>query len=186
MSIFTGSRGQYHWLERTAGYLWDVLEISPQVVEGNFVSVTSYDSGPLRLSPEEVAQGWYKHGDLAVSPLVTKADLVPNDLYDEWYIFGTPTEFSGYEVFVNYSGFSLHTGNSEAIALQERFWQQLERISPSSYLAEGDNLIWVTLDTVLFKQVVQALRRKQNSAQLRHNNHCRGRSAPLSLTVIPH
>ena len=76
---------------------------------------------------------------------------IPYDQYDEWYIFITPTTFENYEVFVNYGGFSLH--DSEFEEMQERFWQQLEYIAPESFLAEGDNLIYVTKDFSLFKQI---------------------------------
>jgi hypothetical protein len=68
------------------------------------------------------------------------------------------------EVFINYAVFSLSDPkelfprwNAEMIDArrkeQERFWQQLIELAPESYLAEGEQLIFVTRNQTLFAAV---------------------------------
>lgn len=157
-AAFTGQKGSYRWLEIVGtdfGYIADLLELAPQIVQGKYVSITSFDSGPLKLSIEEINEGWYRYGEIAISPCISVNDQIPNEQYDEWYIFDQATPFDDYEVFVNYGGFSLYA--PEHCALQADFWTQLERIRPESYFAEGDRMIWVTCNGHLFGQVCQAL-----------------------------
>lgn len=45
-------------------------------------------------------------------------------------------------------------------AQPERFWHQLIRISPESYLAEGDVLLFASIDPVLAKCVQDARARE--------------------------
>ncbi len=157
-AAFTGQKGNYNWLEIVGsdfGYIKDLLELAPQIVRGKYVSITSFDSGPLKLSAEEINEGWYKHGEIAISPCISVSEQIPNEQYDEWYIFASATPFDDYKVFVNYGGFSLQA--PEHYALQADFWKQLERIGPESYFAEGDHMIWVTCNGHLFGQACQAL-----------------------------
>jgi hypothetical protein len=105
----------------------------------------------LSLSPEEVSRGWHKHNKLALSPLIGDVSEVPLCHYSEWYIFPSPVTFDDYEDFINYGGYSLELPDFGE--LRERFWRQLERLAPESFLAEGDNLICVTKDADLFHQL---------------------------------
>lgn len=147
---FTGKRDDYFWVEWRDDFLGDLLSAFPQVVLGKHLVNTSFDSGSLTLAPEEIEQGWRKHNELALSPPIADVSLIPKDQYDEWYVFASPPTFENYEVFVNYGGFSLH---DFLVEHQERFWRQIERLAPESYLAEGDNLICVTRNEPLYNQV---------------------------------
>ena len=155
MQAFTGKHGIYQWLEVADSYPWDLLQAAPKIVQGKYLSITSYDSGPLPLAPEDLKQGWSQHGALAVSPCIRSLDLLPGDQFDEWYIFPEPTPFDDYKVFVNYSGFSLLF--PEYLPLQEQFWTQVERLAPESYFAEGDRTLWVTRNRPLFAKVCKPL-----------------------------
>src|SRR3954452_2942757 len=148
--MFTGTRHGYYWVEWQDEFLSDLLSVFPQLVLGKCLVNTAFDSGTLNLSPEELGEGWFKHGKLAVSPPITDV-WIPHDQFDEWYVFDSPTTFDECEVFVNYSGFSLH--DPAFGEFQERFWRQLARLAPESYVAEGDNLICVTRDLNLFNQL---------------------------------
>lgn len=149
---FIGKRGDYFWIEWRDDFLSDLLSAFPQFVLGKYLVNTSFDSGSLTLAPEEIEQGWCKHNKLALSPPISDVACIPKDQYDEWYVFTSPTTFENYEVFVNYGGFSLE--NSDFTEFQEKFWLQLERLSPESFLAEGGYLICVTRNESLYNQVV--------------------------------
>ena len=60
------------------------------------------------------------------------------------------TTFENYEVFINYWKFSLE---DFLIDFQNRFWKQIEHLSPETYLAEGDYLICVTKNESLYNQI---------------------------------
>jgi hypothetical protein len=146
----TGKRGNYFWVEWRDDFLGDLLSAFPQIVLGKYLVNTSFDSGSLSLVQEEIEQGWRKHKELTLSPPIKEVSLIPKDQYDEWYVFSSPTTFENYEVFVNYGGFSLQ---DFLVEIQERFWQQLERLAPESFLSEGEHLICVTRNESLFNQV---------------------------------
>lgn len=148
---FTGKRGDYFWVEWRDDFLSDLLSAFPQLVLGKYLVNTSFDSGSLTLAPEEIEQGWRKHNKLALSPPISDVAYIPKDQYDEWYVFTSPATFENYEVFVNYGGFSLES--SDFAEFQERFWRQLERLVPETFLAEGDNLICVTRNEPFYNQV---------------------------------
>ena len=150
--MFTGTRSNYYWVEWQGKFLDALLSAFPQIVMGKYLVNTSFDSSTLNLSPEDGGEGWSQHGQLAVSPRMTDGWL-PHAQYDEWYVFTSPTTFDEYEVFVNYLGFSLRAPVFEEF--QERFWWQLDRLAPESFLADGDHLICVTRDLNLFQQLLQ-------------------------------
>jgi hypothetical protein len=147
---FTGKHGDYFWVEWSEDFLGDLLFAFPQIVLKKYLVNTSFDSGSLVLAPTETEHGWRKHNELALSPAIKEVSQIPKDQYDEWYIFTSPATFDNYEVFINYGGFSLHNFFLEH---QERFWQQIERLAPESFLAEGDNLICITRNESLYNQV---------------------------------
>jgi hypothetical protein len=150
---FTGRFEQYFWVEwiSRSAFLNDFLNAYPQIVLDKYLVNSSFDSGSLSLTPEELEQGWQKYNELALSPRIKNISDIPGNGYDEWYIFEMPNQFDNYEVFVNYGGFSLY--DSDFAEIHKRFWWQLPLIKPTSYLAEGDNLIFVTKDNSLFEQV---------------------------------
>ncbi|ANM29354.1 hypothetical protein ABI59_06750 [Acidobacteria bacterium Mor1] len=108
-------------------------------------------------------------GELMISPPLTRSIELPFEQYDEWY-FVDSAEFPipAPEVFVNYIGFSLvpardihrreHLARerSQRDALEQmqgRFWDQLARISPVTYVASGELFFIATRDNGLMGAV---------------------------------
>ncbi len=88
-----------------------------------------------------------------VSPPLAEELDIPHDGYDEWYLLDEPPSSEWQpEVFVNYGSFTLVSteelyksydptwdchGLEWLDPIQERFWEQLERVNPVSYIAIG-------------------------------------------------
>lgn len=147
--VFFGERDNYFWVESDdrSAFLRDLLDDFPNLVMGQHLVNTSFDSGHLPLTEPETASGWTKKNRLTLSPVISSVNQIPFDQYDEWYVFKSPRTFSAYEVFVNYGGFSVH---KEALSdSAERFWKQLSVIEPQTFLSEGDNLICATKNKLL-------------------------------------
>ena len=174
---FFGNSAGYRWFQSAQLCLHELLTEIPSLVVGRYITVTSFDSGPLRLSEEEILAGWISKDSIAYSPLVTDPHNMPHDQYDEWYVFQNRITIGSPEVFVNLSAFGLRSPDyllenieptwdrnlanrqSEFIAqYQERFWSQLARIQPESYLAEGDNLICVTRNKTTYDALARFFR----------------------------
>ena len=167
MTIFTGSQHDYDWLAYHGGYsvLHKVIHACPKILLGNFLAITAFDSGPLRLTDEEKSAGWWSDDKIAFSPQIDDIDSVPCDQFDEWLIFnGPPKELGDVEIFVNYGNFSIAaleqihdpwepTWDKSALdidrELQEQFWSQLVRVAPESYLAEGDAFLFASQNSSL-------------------------------------
>ncbi len=140
--------GVYDWLV-TGHPLEAVLQACPELVVGKYVFVTSFDSGPLDLNPEDTTAGWEGRNDIAYSPQILDPAFIPRDQYDEWYIFDRPRDLGGLvpgdknvfdvcpqegkvSTFVNFGGFAFHDAN--VADLTGLFWQQLDWIRPESYV----------------------------------------------------
>jgi hypothetical protein len=174
----SGQAGEYRWLATGRYVLHDLLEACPEAVLGKCLVVSSFDSGHLVPTPKELKKGWLVHGRLAVLPRVAAIGELPHDLYDEWYIFASPTLPKIAEIFVNYGGFTLRPmsvaeeferarNSVGAIAdlkmiqqefdrqqgVIDSFWAQMEQVRPESYISDGDNLIFATSDPKLFERV---------------------------------
>src|SRR5262249_26815429 len=94
-------------------------------------------------------QGWTVCDRIAISPKLTAKDDVPCGEWDEWYVVAEPSfRHVSVEVFVNYGCFTLASPQFSAqdslVEQQERFWRQLERIAPVTFVAMGDNDIVVS------------------------------------------
>jgi hypothetical protein len=133
------------------------------------MAVTSCDSGPLLPTDEERQNGWFAEDEVAYNGPIGDVNAIPNDQFDEWYIFPQKRKLPPIEVFINYGVFSLgdptklfSSWDAAMIAdryhQQERFWEQLLQLAPESYLAEGERLIFVTRDQTLFRVVAGWLR----------------------------
>ena len=72
----SGSTNGYRWLVSTDRRL-DVLECCPDVVLGKYVAITSFDSGPLGLTEAQRSAGWVSQEEIAYSPQIQDADIVP-------------------------------------------------------------------------------------------------------------
>jgi hypothetical protein len=175
----TGLVGQFRWLESTDSDFLKILRLSPEVLIGKCVVISCFDSGPLRATEEEIAKGWQQQGDLVIVPCVDSISDLPYDNYDEWYVFSEETNPEIPDVFVN-ECLTLRSQESlvaEAVAAmgpqtdivgvkyfasvseerQLQFWDQLDRISPESYIGAGDQLVFVSRNAHLFDLVLRAL-----------------------------
>jgi hypothetical protein len=154
--MVTGTRGAYQWIVWESQFLSDLAAAVPDIVRGKYVAITAFDSGRFLPTREMTGQGWSYHLGVAYSPPVEHRIDLPYDQYDEWYVFRSPARIGYPEVFVNYGGFRLDRPEAEVErrAMAERFWRQLETLQPESYLAEGDFLIFVTRNPVLFGEVL--------------------------------
>jgi hypothetical protein len=143
---FAGEWCTFRWFQAYDLTLDALVVGVPQLVHDRVVVVSSCDSGPLRLAPEEMEAGWLQLGPLAVSPRASAPRWLPQGGWDEWYVFEDVPPARSPEVFVNYSPFSLRPepDNECQQAAIERFWGQVAEWWPESYLAEGDSLICVT------------------------------------------
>src|SRR5262249_21740534 len=126
--------------------------------------------------------GWYGRNEIAYSPQITLSeDGKIQQLfegvcagYDEWYVFDAPRNLGALckhddfesdmperEVwtFASYDNrFALH--NPDCADLTNRFWKQLERIQPESFIADSDALLtFVTRDEAAFDAACNFLRR---------------------------
>ena len=167
--LTVGSQGLYEWLVTDQEF--DLLQLCPEVVLGKYIAITSIDSGPLVPTDKEKAAGWESRGQIAYSPKLESVESLPRAGWDEWYIFGSPTDLGtshlGENVFevpqerghvsvlVNY-GFALH--DPELKDLATLFWQQIEWIRPESYIADGDYLNLVSMNKTLFARVRDAVK----------------------------
>jgi hypothetical protein len=156
--MYRGTHGEYFWLSSAEASLWELVSARPNLVVGQRVVVTAFDSGPLQLSSDELQAGWEQRGAIAVSPTIVDASTIPCDNYDEWYVFRSAIpEFESVELFVSYAGFSptpiTETGwdetwdrgsRSNFEALQDRFWSTVIALNCWAYMAAGNVLTLVT------------------------------------------
>jgi hypothetical protein len=170
-TLTTGFHGSYQWLATGQYELGDFLRTCPIALLGKYVAVTSLDSGPLFLSEEEKIAGWQSRNDIAYSPQVQLPEPLPHGGFDEWYVFDSPKELgqlwrgnvfetpkaAGHIAdFVNFGDFAPH--NPEVQTLLSLFWEQLERIQPESYVADGNAfLTFVSRDKQIFAAVCRAM-----------------------------
>lgn len=148
---------------------------------GKCLVVSLFDSGPLVPTEAEVKLGWQEYGRLAMRPRVDSVADLPHDQYDEWYVFASPTTPEIPEAFIDYPAFTLEPmsvqleldgaqtaagsqadGNvikQEAYKRQQwidMFWEQMELVRPESYIGDGDNFAFATIDRQLFEKVRNA------------------------------
>ena len=163
-----GKKQNYHWLvasEEIRGAIDLVIEHHQQ----QYLHITSFDSGPLKLTREELELGWNQESSVSLSPRLHNELAIPHDQYDEYYLSRDKLEFpSNLEVFVNYGAFTLAhpdelTKNDDPTwerkrfdflyPFQDRFWQQLNIIEPESYVAIGDHDIFVSKNESFIKAI---------------------------------
>jgi hypothetical protein len=169
--IQTGQHGRFYWLVASRS-LPSIAEIVVQCHPTLRLCITAFDSGPITPSADELALGWTTHGKGMVSPPLGDCLHIPHDGYDEWYLLEEPPA-SDWEpdIFVNYGGFTLVSmeeilksydptwdrhGLDWLVPIQERFWEQMERINPVSYVAMGDNDVVVSQR----RELIERLRAK--------------------------
>lgn len=168
----TGSTNGYQWVV-SSDRRPDILECCPPVVQGKYVAITSFDSGPLELTEAQETAGWVSRNGIAYSPEINDFRIVPQTYFSELYVFDAPQELGAIAdpnknifefgmkpglvcAFVNFD-FGFHDpGDAD---LSRMFWQQLGWMKAESYLAENDYLIFATANPELFMRVYKALQR---------------------------
>lgn len=176
-SAYSGTSGPYFWIQSPDYSLDWLLQTCPGIVVAKYVAVTACDSGPMRLSDTELSSGWHMLGDIAYSPVVANARDIYSAGYDEWYIMPEPRSIDVREVFVNFGGFGLNNPWSQfardldptwdrriyeewaesCAARNNRYWAQMREIGAESYVADGDNLLLVTMNREQHKCVQAAI-----------------------------
>jgi len=154
-----GIQRDYEWLVTDPGGITRLLSQCPTVLLGHEIAITSFDSGPLSPTPDEQSRGWNTQDEVLYVPSLSSVDLLPYDNYDEWYLFETPCRLPNFEVFITYGGFNLAPEPEVADYLNpilERFWAQLSRIRPESYVADGDFFVFATCNKKHFTTVKAA------------------------------
>jgi hypothetical protein len=171
MPLFSGQHGDYYWMTWTEPYnfMYQLLAFHPEIVTGKYLAITALDSGPHRPNPDEMEQGWSFLDKVAYSPAIKTIDQIPVHEWEEMYIFALPAQINPGDVFVNYGVFLVSADNALLDVVEphwdryyqnlkienaEPFWDEIERLRPESYLAEGDFLHFVTRNTALYQQVI--------------------------------
>lgn len=173
-----GSYRQYQWLTMVDRNITSLLSICPEIILGKYLAVTSTDSGPLRLTEKDKVESWWiaeggrvfqgtpwslpefrDDWKVAYSPRIISIHGLPNEThdgccagYDEWYV--SEHQMPGVEIesFVNWCGFRLYAPEFQWCA--DRFWSQVEKIKPESYIADGTVFTVVTCNPAVFKRIV--------------------------------
>jgi len=144
--IYTGAHAQYFWLQGPEADLEDLREACPAVFAGQHVVVTSFDSGPLVLTPEELDAGWRALPGAAASPALPFQGRVPGELFSEWWLYPSLPQWSTPpDVYVNYLGFSVAPPDREVLQyLTVPFWRQVLERRPESLFLNGGLTILIT------------------------------------------
>ena len=176
--IVVGSHGEYRWLSSAVHSLHTIVTCCPQVFLGRWLAVVSTDSGDPKWWAAQL-EGWKCRGGIAYSPRLTKLDGIvhqtdgyDNAGFDEWYVFDEPRDLGrviGDENpyteegapsagrilgFVNRYYSVRYEDNSHAAM----FGEQVERLKPESYIADGaDEITFVSRDAELFSKVLMSI-----------------------------
>ena len=148
-------RQGYHafdWLDSDL-FLPTLWEHFPELVLGNYLVNTSFDSGSLTISPRQREQGWHTIGKSAHSPRIERLDQIPHDQFDEWLVFNHPVQVQKFETFVNYYGFTPIEPLEENA---ERFWEQVINLNPLHVIGENDLAYLVSRDDDLVGRVLES------------------------------
>ncbi len=176
-----GAHGEYQWLTMAECDISRLLRLCPGVVMDRYLAVTSIDGGALHLTDEEKRDGWRtaeaakvflglpsgerdEHDDWKVScsPRVDSIHGLPNETheeccagFDERYVFERPVPVGEIETFVNWLGLRLYDPVWNWCA--DRFWEQMARLGPESYTADGTVFTFATRNAGMFRDVLSAL-----------------------------
>lgn len=158
-SLFTGIHNGWTWLV-VRETLPNPADFVIEHHQGHHLCISAFDSGRITPTQAEQSIGWKLVNDLMVSPPLTRRLHIPCDEYYEWYVFSPlPSSLEVPELFVNYGGFNLADPRALAASqdptwdranydwlfpLQERFWANLQRLNPVTYVASGDADVIVT------------------------------------------
>lgn len=165
--MFTvGFRDSYEWLVTDEDF--DLLELCPEIVLGKYLAVTSIDSSqliPTRKRRQLVGRAvrmllTVRRSTMVKTCRVTggtngiSSTLRPTSATAilQKTSFEVPQEPGHLSVFVNY-GFALHPPERADLTLTRMFWAQMTRIQPESYVADNDDLTFVSANKTIFASV---------------------------------
>ena len=83
--IETGRYKNYFWLTCHT----EIANIDKLIIEyhkGYTLYLTTFDSGPLIPTQEELDQGWEINNEIMISPPLSSKTFIPHEQYDEWYL----------------------------------------------------------------------------------------------------
>jgi hypothetical protein len=173
-----GSHGKHQWLTMAECDISTLLSLCAGVVLGKYLAVTRIDGGTLRLTDQEKSEGWWTADEAKVfqatswgppeyrddwrvsySPRLNSVHGLPDETrerccFNEWYVFEQPVNPGEIEAFVNWLGFRLHDPQYQWCA--DRLWDQMARLAPESYIAEGSAFTFATRNQALFASVLAA------------------------------
>ena len=172
--LFTGTHGKWTWVV-VRQLVRGLPALTLKHHEGQRLCITAFDSGPITPSDDERALGWTQMNDVMVSPPLRTSLDIPCDTHDEWYIFlDLPNSLGIDDRFVNYFGFTLVNPRELAesldptwdpknydwlIPVQLRFWANIERLNPSTYLCSGDTDVIVTQNPMFAARILDLARK---------------------------
>ena len=172
--IFTGTHQKWSWVVARET-ITELRELIAEYHPGQRLCITAIDSGAITPSAVETDLGWTSIADILVSPPITRELHIPSAGFDEWYIFESlPQSLQITERYVNYCGFHLaaprgmaashdrmsdRTHFDRLVSIQMRYWSDMARLDPSSYIAAGDFDIVVSRDAEFVRRVDEAARR---------------------------
>lgn len=160
--LHRGRHDDYWWFVGDAGPLldWRLHAALVSFHVGYRLAIAAFDSGPFHPGTAEIEEGWSVRGQLALSPDLREGMDLPHAEFDEWYVFDAHSSpVWEPELFVNFGSFTLipfseleasrdPTWERHALdwlpQMQERFWAQIARIRPLTYVAIGDVDLIVT------------------------------------------
>jgi hypothetical protein len=138
------------WSEDECHSLADLIRLSPELVCGKRVAITSCDSGPYRPSLVEVNAGWSLVGSTGISKEIENPTELPTLGFDEWYVFDAIPHVVPMHSHVNYYNFSL----LDECDATRSFWKQIRETSPLHVLGDGaPNSFVVTRDRTIFNRL---------------------------------
>jgi hypothetical protein len=170
-TLTEGLYGNWHWIVSREP-ITELTELTIQHHLDQRLWITTFDSGTIRPNSDDLVAGWKLVGGVMVSPPLAHRIQIPCDQYDEWLLFNDDSARQlSWEPFINFGGFTLadprqmpksfdQTGERDALdwlgQVQERFWSQLDRLLPVSYVGRGDNDIVVSRCRPFVESVRQA------------------------------
>jgi hypothetical protein len=152
--LHTGTHADYRTLDWNNGCdvnLGEVIQDLPQLVLGCYVAVARSDSAPRILSAVEIALGWKRVGDLAISPVITDVAQLPTPGFDEWYVFEQLPDQAKLARFSSAVAFQPF-GESDEVG---EFWSQIEELQPTHALHGAcPSLLLITRDAAMYERAL--------------------------------